>query len=340
MEVNKMKRRLVYGILGAVFIVAVLLVSQACARRQPVSKIDRVRLQLDWKVGSEHAFVYLGQAKGFFKEQGIELEIIPGKGSSDSVNMVAAEKVEFAFASGEAAMQGRCANPPRQVKVLAVFFPTTPTSIYSLASKGIRQPKDLYGKRVGVMKGSSAYKHYQAFIKKLGLDASRIKEIPSPGSIQEIIAPNAQLDAMVHFSYQHPLQLRLQGYKVNEIMLKDYGVQVYGFGLITSDSVLEKNKELARRFTQAILKSMQYTLDHPDEALKVFLERFPEQEPKYSEAKLNWVIQFIKSGIPQGKPLGYQDIQGWEATMNYLYEQKLVDRRIDVREAFTTEFLR
>lgn len=307
---------------------------------QVVTKGEKVRLQLDWKVGSEHAFIYLGQEKGFFKEQGIDLEVIPGKGSTDAVNMVDAGNVEFALASGEAALQGRCADPPRRVKVLAVFFPTTPTTIYSLASKGIKKPEDLYGKRVGVMKGSSAYKHYLAFVRKLKLDTTRIQEVPCTGNIQEIIAPNAELDAMVHFSYQHPLQLRLQGYKVNEILVKDYGVRVYGLSLITSDNLLQKRKDLVRRMTQAVIKSLRYTLDHPKEALQVFLKRFPEQEPRYSEAKLRWVINFIKSGIHKGKPLGYHDLQGWEATMDYLYEQKLVDRRIDVREIFTTEFLR
>lgn len=336
-----MRHRLILLSLFVLYTATFALLLSACAPRQPQeAKLEKVRLQLDWKTGAEHAFLYLGVAKGFFKEEGIDLEIIPGKGSTDSVNMVDAGNVEFALASGESALQGRCANPPRRVKVLAVFFPTTPTTIYSLADKRIRQPKDLYGKRVGVMKGSSAYKHYQAFIRKLGLDAARIKEVASTGNIQEIIAPNASLDAMVHFSYQHPLQLRLEGYKVNEILVKDYGVKVYGTGLITGDTLLQNKRDLVARMTRAVLKSMQYTLDHPDEALKVFLERFPEQELKYSKAKLEWVIQFVKSGVPQGQSLGFHERQGWEATMNYLYEEKLVDRRIDVSEVFTTEFLK
>jgi NitT/TauT family transport system substrate-binding protein len=95
------------------------------------------KIQLDWKAGAEHAFLYAGKAKGYFEQAGIDLQIVPGTGSSDSVNMVDAKTVDFALASGETVLQARGAETPRQAIVLAVFYPNTPAVIYSLKNKGI-----------------------------------------------------------------------------------------------------------------------------------------------------------------------------------------------------------
>jgi len=304
------------------------------------AELTKVRLLLDWKPGSEHAFLYLGQQKGFFKERGIDLEIIAGEGSSTSVNMVSTGNAEFALASGEAALQGRSADQPRMIKVIAEFFPTTPTVIYSLEKKKILLPKDLYGKKVGVMKGSSAYKHYQAFIVAQHLDHKKIEEIPTSGSLQEVIAGNSELDAMVHFAYQHPLQLGLQGYHINEIKIKDYGVEVYGMGLISQEKYLSQHQDVVKKVVAAVLKSLSYTIDHPQEALTVFANKFPEQDSVYAFAKLEWVNKFIKDGMISEKPLGYQTQEKWENTQQYLLDQKLIVTKYNLNDFYTNEFLK
>jgi NitT/TauT family transport system substrate-binding protein len=302
-------------------------------------RAQKVRIQLDWQRGSEHAYLYLGQAKGFFRAEGIDVEIVPGKGSTDSVNMVDAGQVEFALASGESALQGRAASPARAVKVLAVFFPTTPAAIFSLREKNITKPADLYGKKVGVIKGSSAYKQYTAFMRKEQLDPARITEVPTTGSVQELIAPNSDLDAMVQFSYQQPLQLRLVGHAVNEIAFRNYGVRAYGVGLITKESTVASRPDFVRKFVRAVVRSQKYTLAHREEAIRLFLRQFPEQEPRFSTAKFRWVCDFVQRGVPKGRPLGYSDNAGWNVTMRYLEESGLITRKTDVRTAYTNQFL-
>ncbi len=300
-------------------------------------KLSKVKIMLDWKPGAEHSFLYLGQEKNIFRDNGIDLEIVPGQGSSYSVNMVDARNVDFALCAGESALQGRSSEPQRSIKVLAIFYPNTPASVYSLKSKNIKKPTDLYGKKVGVMKGSSAYKQYLAFVEKENLDKNNIIEIPSAGSIQEILS--GDLDAMVHFSFQHPLQVKLKGYGINEILFKDYGVKVYGQGLIASDDTYNYKKDLAKRVVKSVILSLQYSLQHPEEALGVFFKLFPEQDREYSKAKLNWVNSFIEQGQHKGQPLGYQDEEGWKATQSYLLSQGLIDKSISLRSLYSNEFL-
>ena len=76
------------------------------------------------------------------------------------------------------------------------------------------------------------------------------------------------------------------------------------------------------------------------EAQQLFTKLFPEQEPLYSAAKLKWVCDFIRSGRPKDMPLGFMTTAGWQETMNYLFDEGLVTRKINPKTVFTTEFLR
>jgi len=303
-------------------------------------KLHKVTILLDWKVGSEHTFLYAGKKLGYFKDNGINLEIIQGNGSTYSANMVDAKSVDFALCSGETALQSKTAETPRNIQVISVYYPNTPTVIYSLKEKNILNPEDLYGKSVGIMKGSSAYKNYDFFCKKYKLDISKINEIPTSGDIREIIDKNSKLDAMVHFGYQHPLKLRLSGYEVNEIKLADYDdIQIYGLSLITHSDLVEKNPALVKFFVQAVQKSFAYTLKNPNEALTIFLDNNPQSDREYALEKLEWTNSFILSGLDENRILGYQKDSGWLKTYDYLKSIDAVKREINIKGFYTNKFL-
>lgn len=299
----------------------------------------KITVQLDWKSGAEHAFLYAGKFKDFFKEERINLEIVAGTGSSSSANMIDAKTVDFALCSGETALQALCAEIPRKLIVIAVFYPNTPTEIYSFASKKIHSPEDLYGKKLGIMKGSSAYRNYKAFAKKINLDRKKINEIPSTGDLREIIGESAPLDAMVHFGFQHPLQLRMRGYEVSVIKIRDFGIKIYGQSLIAHPDTIINKPKIVTRIVRAIQKSYLFAIQNPEEVLNIFNDEIPGQDIEYAKKKLEWVNNFVMSGIPEGKPIGYQDANGWSETYDYLKSQGQIFQEVNLKEVWTDKFL-
>jgi len=322
-------------------IVTSLLLLVSCTNRNSnkTHELKKVTILLDWSVGSEHTFLYVGKKMGFFKEQGISLEIIQGTGSVESANMVDAKSANFALCSGETALQAKSAETPRNIQVISVYFPNTPTVIFSLKEKNITKPDDLYGKNVGIMEGSSAYKNYVFFCDKYNIDRHRIKEITTTGDIKEVIAQNSKLDAMVHFGYQHPLRLRLEKYEVNEIKLSDYEIQVFGLSLIAHSDLIETNPALVREVVQSIQKSIKYTIANPNKALNIFLDENPQSDRDYAKLKLDWVNEFILSGISDNKIIGYQTEIGWKKTYEYLKSIGGIKREINLNGFFTNDFL-
>jgi NitT/TauT family transport system substrate-binding protein len=328
------KRVLIMSIVVVFAIAALVAVTN---RNQPQTKERAVRLQLEWKPGAEHAFLYLGLARGVFKARGIDLEIVPGQGSVHSANMIDAQNADFALCSGEVALQSF--GTGRRVQMLAVFYPNTPAVIYSLKEKGIESPIDLYAKRLGVIKGSAAFKQYEAFAEKVGLERSKIQEIACAGSIPEILADNARLDAMVQYEFQQPLQLELQGHELNLIRFREHGLTIYGQGLITNPTFAKSEPDLTRLVVECIVDSLDYAIKHPDAALEHFCETFPEQDREYSFAKLKWVNEFIQSGQVQQHRLGYQRLEQWQETQDFLLHQEQISTTTDLSAFYTNRFL-
>ncbi len=73
--------------------------------------------------------------------------------------------------------------------------------------------------------------------------------------------------------------------------------------------------------------------------MEVFLQEVPGQDEKYAAEKLKWVNDFVRSGIPDGMPIGYQDSTGWIATRDYLKEQGLLTTPVDLGIVWTNSFL-
>jgi len=322
-----------------VLVSSVVLVMTSCGRNVGAPK-HHVKLLLDWKAGAEHAFVYYGLKKNFFADEGIDLEIIAGEGSSDSVTQINGKAVDFALCAGETALLAVAAQQPRPVKMLACFYWTTPTEIFSIDTKSIVKPEDLYGKRLGVVKGSSGYRNYLAFARSVGLDRSRIKEVPCTGDVREMLGENAEIDALVQFFYQEPLQLKLAGYKLHEIRFDAAGIQVYGQGLITHEDTLQ-NHTLIKGMTRAIQRSWQATLVNPDAVVDVFLALHPGPSETYSYAKIKEVVGFVKEGMTRAnvKVIGEQTATGWISTYQYLRDQQMLQRTIDPEVVWTNDYL-
>ncbi|MET0879226.1 MAG: ABC transporter substrate-binding protein, partial [Tardiphaga sp.] len=103
---------------------------------------DKALLQLDWIASGEHAAYYAGLQKGFFKDAGIDLSIVRGYGSGDTVNKVAAGAAKFGVADVGAVLAGR-AQQQVPVKSIVAVYTYSPHSMFVLKSSGITSFKDL-----------------------------------------------------------------------------------------------------------------------------------------------------------------------------------------------------
>ena len=137
---------------------------------------DKVKLRLDWVYGAEHAPIFLARDKGFFAQEGIDVELLPGEGSSVTVKLVGNRDADFGYASADQALMATARGLP--VVSTAVVLQQNPTALIFRRAQNIRDPKtDLYGKTIGVQLKSVTGRHWDALKKILNLDSVQVMEM-------------------------------------------------------------------------------------------------------------------------------------------------------------------
>src|ERR1044072_3158991 len=133
---------------------------------------DAVSLRLNWYFGGLHVPFYYGKEKGFYKDEGIDLTINEGRGSANTVQVVAAGSDTFGLADSSSVIL--TASKGADIKSVMSLLNTTGFSVVSLAEANIRTPKDLEGKKVAVTPGDPLGQLLQAVCKANNVDCSKI----------------------------------------------------------------------------------------------------------------------------------------------------------------------
>src|SRR5678816_2084022 len=136
---------------------------------------EAVSLRLNWYMGGRHVPYYYGKERGFYKEEGIDLTINEGRGSANTVQVVAAGSDTFGLADSSSVVA--TAAKGAEVKSVMSLLNSTGYSVVSLAEANIKTPKDLEGKKVAVTPGDPLGQLLQALCKANNVDCAKINMI-------------------------------------------------------------------------------------------------------------------------------------------------------------------
>jgi NitT/TauT family transport system substrate-binding protein len=317
--------RLLYG---AMLTVSVLSLSSEFVFAQGKQPAERVVIRLNFLPGAEHAFLYLGQQKGWYSDENIDLEVIPGQGSTVAVKTVGSGEDQFAIADTASVARGWEAGVP--LVYVAMLLKNTPAAIFSLPAKNIRTMEDLCGKRVGVNLKSTTAEQYHAMVRAAKLSCT-IEEVPlNSGGSKEVLTN--LVDAAVNFSYTDALRVKLKADGANIISARQY-FDFFSLGIITNQKFLAAKPALARRFLEVTMRSLAYAFDHKDETMAAFLKVIPEADKDYESAKFD-LFRDLLGNVTDGKAIGMQSRSEWEASLKTLNEIGITKSIISPEDKF------
>jgi NitT/TauT family transport system substrate-binding protein len=302
----------------------------------PAWAVDNVNLRLDWVYGSEFAPIFLARDKGFFKDEGINVNILPGQGSTVTVKLVGNGDADFGEAGADQALMGYAKGLP--VVSTAVILQKAPGAVIFPKATGIKSLTDLYGKTLGVTMSSVVEKQWRYVEKYNHLDVSKIKEVSLGTGIAQMIEAG-KVDAALAFFFNDGLKAQSDGIPMGWILMADVGLPIYSDALIVNENTIKKNPDLVRRFTRAFVKGWIFSYAHQEEALDTFLKDNPTVDAKYSRLKFPEVMKLTQSGDVEKNGIGHSTGQQWEAMQKALVDMGIMDQAIDVSKVFTNQFL-
>ena len=156
-------------------IFAAALAALAFALPAAAQQKEKVTLLLNWYLYSEHAPFFLGKERGYFDQEGIDLEIQEGRGAGITVQAVAAGSAQFGYADVATMIKAAAKGAP--VIATGVLLQTSPMAVMGFSEKNIRTPADIKGKTIVLTPGDSMSQVWPLLMQKTGLKDTDVKII-------------------------------------------------------------------------------------------------------------------------------------------------------------------
>ena len=245
---------------------------------------DKVSFRLNWYLGGLHVPFYYGKDKGYYAAEGIDLTINEGRGSANTVQVVAAGSDTFGLADSSSVVL--TASKGADVKSVMSLLNTTGFSVVSLAEAPIKTPKDLEGKKVAVTPGDPLGQLLQAVCKANNVDCAKVSMVQVDPAAKVVTVLEKKTDALLGGADDQYFLIKYKGGNPVAMRYADWGANIVGMTIMTSGDTIKKNPGAA---VDAAMKAKpdlnrQSTLDQ----LMVDIELL---DSKNSKGKIGWGAQ-------------------------------------------------
>ena len=316
-------------------IAAVLACGSCQAIAQPASPA-KASLRLDWKGGGQHAPFYLARERGYYKDEGIDLDIISGSGSSDVVKQVGSKAVEFGVADALVLVQAAEQRVP--LTAIAAYYQRTPIVVLSPRSKPVTDPRQLtQGVKLGSKKGSATFQGLAALLAANDIPLEKVSLVDIGFGVQPLLVK--QVDAMMGFSMNEPIEAESAGLPVTVMAISDHGVDAYGLTIISNSELIAKNPALVKGFLRATARGLSDATKDPAAAVAAVTRAVSESDAAREAKVLDRTLPYFQSddrGVPGP---GWQSEDRWQHTIAIARKLGLVEHDLSARQLFSNDML-
>lgn len=281
--------------------------------------LEHVTLQLKWLHQFQFAGYYAAQAKGFYRDEGLEVTIREGGNNKPPLSAVLKGEAQFAIGDSDLLVDRIKGQP---IVAMAAIFQHSPYVIMSRKDHNIRTPRDLIGKKV-MIQADQGEIQLRAMLKRDGIDSKLIDILPQSWRLDDLI--DGKVDAMSAYATVEPGQLIDRGVMPATMRSAEFGVDFYGDILFTTGAQIRKKPEQSAAFLRASLKGWNYALKNPDEIAGLILAMDGVVQRGLSRNILLQEAEEMRSFIlPEVIDIGHMSPARFEAIAETLASQGLV----------------
>lgn len=261
------------------------------AEDAPVSAPDaaggeKVVFGLDWAFVGQHVPFFVALDKGFWKDLGLNVEIVRGYGSADAVQKVAAGATTVGFGDTGALAVGRSEGVP--VKLIGMLYGLPPHSVIYKMDTPINTPKDLEGKKIGAAAGDSVRRVFPAFAQIAGFDIDKVQFETIGYEVYNAELLSGRIDGLAEYYAAKPnydAAAKENGIELGILKFADHGLDIYSNGFLVQESDIADKPELLRKFLLGVYQGFDYAYKNPDEAVDIMMKYAPTLDREVVKAQ-------------------------------------------------------
>ena len=300
------------------------------------SNLEKVTVVLDWTPNTNHTGLYVALDKGYYKEEGLDVEIVqPSDGSAST--LIATGKGDFGVSYQEDVTYALTSDEPLPIKAIATIIQHNTSGFASPSSKNIKTVKDFENKTYGGWGAESEKATLNAVMSNNGADFNTVKLVDI-GEDDFFTSTKGEVDISNVFEGWTCIEGKLRGEDVNFIATRDLdkSLDYYTPLLITNNSILNDNPDLAKKFLSATTKGYEDCISQPEESAKILLKYAPEiNEDLAIESQKYLADKYIDDASRWGE----MKDSVWNNYTDFMKEYKLINKDMKASDAYTNEFL-
>jgi NitT/TauT family transport system substrate-binding protein len=259
---------------GAAITVAALWLAAAGSARAET----KIRFSLDWIPGSVHGPFFIAYYKGYYKAEGLDVQIDRGKGSVGLVQQLATGVYDMGYPDISVVEDFDSKNPNKAFPVLMMGYEQAPAAVVFLKSSGMSTPKDLEGRSLGAAANDSGFKLFPIFEQHTKIDHSKINIKYIDPKLRETLLAKKEVDAIIGQIFNTKLELkakRVDPEQVGSFLYRDYGLDLYGNGVAASAAFLKEHPDAVKGFIRATIRGFKDMAKDPELAVQMVLKYEP-----------------------------------------------------------------
>lgn len=308
-------------------------VSQA---RQAAAATDSVTISMGYIPNVQFAPFYVADARGYYAAAHLKVSFDYAQ-SPDIIQLVAAGNRAFGNTEADQVIIGRTHGLP--VVSVLTQYQRFPEVVFALQSSHIRSFADLKGKKIGIPgKYGASWTGLQAALQAAHLSTSDVKiEVIGYNQVSQVA--QHQVDAALGYVMNEPVQLQHLGYKVTVLPLAN-AANLAGAGIVASRKLVSTQPDLVRRFVQATLRGLQYTIANPDAAFTTsrrYIKGLGSSQLQLQQAELLEAVKYMDA--PAGRHVGCASQAQWSGMQQALLSQHQISTTLSAGSFFTNQFV-
>jgi NitT/TauT family transport system substrate-binding protein len=298
---------------------------------------EQVSFLLNWIAGGDHAPYYYAQKMSWYKDAGIDLTILQGKGSAAAAQATGAGANTFGLAD-MATVLVAVGKGGDEVAVLDVYA-NYPGGFYWLKSSGIKSVKDLGGKKIGNPPADAARALWPALAKANGVDPSSITWVNVGPAAKLASLKAGTVDAVTEFYNLHHVYKSALGTNMGYLAWKDAGLNPYGNAIVVHGAYLKAHRDTVAAFVKVTQKAFAACVADPKPCVQALVEE--NSGLQFDDQMVNWheVEQLMSDKTSQTQGLGWFDPQRMQETYDLVKDYVGIEKPFDVTKYYTNGFL-
>jgi NitT/TauT family transport system substrate-binding protein len=304
----------------------------------------KIRFTLDWRFEGPSALFLMGIDKGYYAAEGLDVTIDTGNGSREAIPRVASNTYDMGFGDVNSLIRFRDENPSVNLKAVMMVYDRPPFAIIGRKSRGISADlKSLAGKKFGAPAADAAYAQWPIMkaVNKIDDSAMKFENVGFP--VREPMLATGEVDAVFGFSISSVINLKARGVPESDIvniLMSDYGVDLYGNVIMVSPKLQAENPEAIRKFIRAFVKSVRDVVKDPAAGAAAVLKR---NDVAKQDVELDRLKMLIEQNVvtPAVKNAGFGGILNdrFERALDQIALTAPFKNRPKREDVFTSEFL-